>query len=147
MRSSAVKAGTQAINQFKSLLVTAPADLREQLRPLDTSVLIETCARLRPGTDLTDPAISVKTALRRLATRIHALNTEIAEADRELAPLVGAAAPRLLALMGCQPRGRRAAAGHRWGQPGPATQRGRLCAPVRGRHRCRPAAAEPTGTG
>jgi len=103
VRSSAVKARTQAINQLKSLLVTGPADLREQLRPLDPAALVEACARLRPGADLTDPAVAVTTALRRLATRIQALNTEIAEADRELAPLVAAAAPRLVALMGVGP--------------------------------------------
>ena len=57
----------------------------------------------RPGTDLTDPGNAVKTALRQLATRIHALNAEIAEADRELAPLVSAAAPRLVALNGVGP--------------------------------------------
>ena len=49
VRSSAVKARTQAINQLKSLLVTGPADLREQLRPLDPAALVEACARLRPG--------------------------------------------------------------------------------------------------
>jgi len=74
-----------------------------QLRPLDPAALVEACARLRPGADLTDPAVAVTTALRRLATRIQALNTEIAEADRELAPLVAAAAPRLVALMGVGP--------------------------------------------
>jgi transposase len=102
-RGSAVKARTQAINQLKSLLVTGPADLREQLRPLARAALIETCARLRPGADLTDPAVAVKTALRRLAIRIHTLNAEIAQADRELRPLVTAAAPRLTALTGVGP--------------------------------------------
>ena len=103
VRGSAVKARTQAINQLKSLLVTGPADLREQLRPLDSAALIKACAGTRPGTDLTDPGNAVKTALRQLATRIHALNAEIAEADRELAPLVSAAAPRLVALNGVGP--------------------------------------------
>ncbi len=85
-RGSAVKARTQAINQLKSLLVTGPADLREQLRPLDPAALVETCARLRPGADLTDPAVAVKTALRRLATRIQTLNAEIARGRPRTAP-------------------------------------------------------------
>jgi len=92
VRRSAVKARTQAVNQLKSLLVTGSADLREQLRPLGPAALVEACARLRPGADLTDPAIAAKTALRRLAARIRALGAEIAEADRELDPLVTAAA-------------------------------------------------------
>jgi transposase len=103
VRRSAVKARTQAINQLKSLLVTGSADLREQLRPLGPAALVEACARLRPGADLTDPAIAAKTALRRLAARIRALGAEIAEADRELDPLVTAAAPRLVAMMGVGP--------------------------------------------
>jgi len=103
VRRSAVKARTQAINQLKSLLVTGSADLREQLRPLGPAALVDACARLRPGADLTDPAIAAKTALRRLAARIRALGAEIAEADRELDPLVTAAAPRLVAMMGVGP--------------------------------------------
>jgi transposase len=102
-RGSAVKARTQAINQLKGLLVTGPAELREQLRRLESAALVEACAQLSPGTDLTDPAAAVQTALRRLATRIQTLNAEIAEADRELAQLVSAAAPRLVALMGVGP--------------------------------------------
>ena len=103
VRRSAVKARTQAVNQLKSLLVTGSADLREQLRPLGPAALVDACARLRPGADLTDPAIAAKTALRRLAARIRALGAEIAEADRELEPLVTAAAPRLVAMMGVGP--------------------------------------------
>jgi transposase len=102
-RGSAVKARTQAVNQLKSLLVTGPADLREQLRPLDSNRLVEACARLHADGELGDPATAVKTALRRLATRIQTLTSEIAEADRGLAPLVTVAAPSLTALTGVGP--------------------------------------------
>ena len=47
-RSSAIKARGQATNQIKALLVTAPAELREQLRTLNNTGLITACARLRP---------------------------------------------------------------------------------------------------
>ena len=43
------------MNQLKALLVTAPAELREQLRLLKTTALIATCARLRPTSELADP--------------------------------------------------------------------------------------------
>ncbi len=99
-RSSAVKARTQATNQLKALLLSGPAELREQLRHLNTTTLIATCARLRPTTELTDPEQATKTALRRLARRHQQLNEEIAEADGELRTLVAQAAPRLLALPG-----------------------------------------------
>jgi len=97
-RSGAVKARTQGANQLKALLLTAPAELREQLRHLSTTTLIATCARLRPSSELTDPEQATKTALRRLARRHQHLSEEIAEADTELRTLVTAAAPRLLVL-------------------------------------------------
>src|SRR3712207_4530151 len=50
-RQSAVKARTQAANQLKALLVTAPEELRHRLRELPTKELVATCARLRPGDD------------------------------------------------------------------------------------------------
>ncbi len=54
-RTSAVKARTQAINQIRSLLITAPDALRAQLRGLATADLIATCSRLRPADDLAHP--------------------------------------------------------------------------------------------
>lgn len=99
-RCGAVKARSQAINQLKSLLGTAPAEMREQLRHLTTAALIATCARLRPAAELADPEQATKTALRRLARRHQHLSEEISEASSELRALVAAAAPTLLALPG-----------------------------------------------
>jgi transposase len=99
-RRSAVKARTQAINQLRALSLTGPAELREQLRDLSTSRLIDTCARMRPTADLADPVQATKAALRRLARRYQQLTQEIRELDAELAPLVTATAPELLALPG-----------------------------------------------
>jgi len=99
-RSSAVKARSQATNQLKALLVTAPAQLREQLRTLSTTALVATCARLRPTGDIGDPARATKTALARLARRHQYLSAEIGDADTDLRTLVIAAAPRLIALPG-----------------------------------------------
>lgn len=99
-RSSAVKARSQSTNQLKALLVTAPGELREQLRVLSTTALIKACARLRPTGDLADPGHATKAALRRLARRHQFLSEEIRDADTELRTLVVAAAPRLLALPG-----------------------------------------------
>ena len=65
-RRSAVKARTQAINQLRALLLTGPAELRQQLRGLTTGTLIETCARMRPTGDLANPVQATKAALRRL---------------------------------------------------------------------------------
>jgi transposase len=102
-RSSAVKARSQATNQIKALIITGPPELREQLRHLPTAKIIASCARLRPGHQLGDPAQATKTALRRLARRHQQLSEEINEADRELAQLAGDVAPELLALRGVGP--------------------------------------------
>ncbi len=102
-RNSAVKARSQTTNQLKSLLVTAPEQLREQLRDLTTTALIATCARLWPTGDIASPEHATKTALRRLARRYQYLSKEISEADAELRVLVTAAAPRLIALPGVGP--------------------------------------------
>ncbi|MFJ2806524.1 IS110 family transposase [Kitasatospora sp. NPDC087271] len=102
-RRSAVKARTQAMNQIRGLLVSAPAVLREQLAGLDRSVLIRTLSRLRCGGDLSTPLTATKAALRRLARRHQALDDEIAELDAEIGPMLKQAAPELLALFGVGP--------------------------------------------
>jgi transposase len=104
-RRSAIKGRTQAINQLKAAVLTGPADLRESLRHLRRSELLDACRRLRPSSsplaDLDDPVPSAtKSTLRRLAKRITALQDEIKEIDAELAPLVAATAPRLLEVYG-----------------------------------------------
>src|SRR5215212_8189943 len=48
-RRSALKARTQAANQLHALLVTAPEELRAQLRDLSTAKLVAVAARFRPG--------------------------------------------------------------------------------------------------
>lgn len=98
-RSSAVKERTACESQLRDLITTAPAQLREELLPLSTKARVIKAARLRPDpTQLHDPTQATKFALRTLARRIQALAAEIADADQALAPLVTAAAPRLLAL-------------------------------------------------
>ena len=72
-------------------------------RSLTTTKIITTCARLRPGHQLSDPAQATKTALRRLARRHQQLSAEISEADHDIAELVGEAAPDLLCLRGVGP--------------------------------------------
>jgi transposase len=103
VRASAVKSRTVALNQLDSLLVTAPAALREHLAHLTATARITACARLRPDHDLADPSTATKTALRRLARRVQVLTTEIDDADTELAPLLTVALPRTMALLGVGP--------------------------------------------
>ena len=101
-RRSAVKMRTQTYQQMKALIVTAPADLREQVRSLSHDRLVDTAACLRPGPVIT-PAAAVKLALKCLAQRHQLLSAELATLDRDLARLVAAAAPTLCALKGVGP--------------------------------------------
>ena len=101
--TSAVKSRTAALNQLDSLLVTAPAPLRESLTHLTGKPLITTCARLRPGTDRTCPTTATKTALRRLARRIQHLTTEINDATTDLKTLTQQVLPATTAVFGVGP--------------------------------------------
>ncbi|QMU71821.1 IS110 family transposase [Streptacidiphilus sp. P02-A3a] len=102
-RTSAVKARTQAINQIRSHMVTAPDTLRAQLRGKSSSDLIAACARLRPAADLTDPAAAAKFTLRRLARHYQDLDHEIDDYEAELSTLATQAAPDLMAVYGVGP--------------------------------------------
>lgn len=101
-RSSAIKTRTQAINAIKALVISAPAELREQLRALSATRLVHTCSRLRPGA-ITGPVAATKLALRSLAGRYEALDAEIKILDPELARLAKEVAPALVELFGVGP--------------------------------------------
>jgi|SRR5579859_7023803 len=99
-RRGAVKARTQAGNQLRDLIVTAPDPLHAKLAPLPTSQRVDTAARFRGG-GLSDPTEAAKAAMNTVARRHQALTAEIAQLDAALAALVtDAAPPRLLAKRG-----------------------------------------------
>ena len=99
-RDAAVKARTQAMLTIKSIIVGAPADLRERLEGISGRVtLIRHLTALRPG-PISSTVASAKAALRATARRWLALHQEIAEHDRELDALVSATAPQLTAAPG-----------------------------------------------
>jgi transposase len=97
---SAVKARTQCMNQIRGLLVTGPADLREQIKQLPTGRMLRALARLRPGPDLADPAVGCRYTLRVLARRHMALDEEIKDLHQALGDLTRQAAPELVAKKG-----------------------------------------------
>ena len=98
-RQSAHKARTQAINQIRSLVCTAPDELREKLRHLTQVDLVRTCAGLRPSATF-DVTTATRASLRLLARRVHELEAEIDELNRILKPLVTQTAPALLSHYG-----------------------------------------------
>ncbi|MDO9712683.1 IS110 family RNA-guided transposase [Paracraurococcus lichenis] len=99
-RDAAVKAKTQAMLTLKSIIVSAPAELREQLESISGEMtLARQLAALRPGR-ITSPTASAKAALKAIARRWLALKAEIGNHDRELDVLVAASAPDLIAAPG-----------------------------------------------
>lgn len=95
-RDSAKVARVAAINVLKALIVTAPADLREELRRRPLMDLVARCQRLRPDT-ATDPEYAAtKLALRSTATRVRQLTDECHDLEMAMLPLVRSLAPNLL---------------------------------------------------
>ena len=101
-KDTAVKARTSAMVSLKTVLVTAPPELREALQPLTNTALIHRCATLRPG-PITGVTAAAKHTLRALARRWLALNHEAADHERILAELTRALAPRLVDAFGIGP--------------------------------------------
>lgn len=94
-KDSAIKARTQTMNQIRSLVVTAPEELRDALRGLSGNKLVERCFSLRPGPMVT-PAAAAKYTLRSLARRHKQLTREIDELRDQLTGLVNQVAPALM---------------------------------------------------
>jgi transposase len=63
-RRSALKARTQAANQLRALLFTAPEEIRTELCGLSTNRLVSIAARLRPGREPRDLVGVTKLAMR-----------------------------------------------------------------------------------
>ncbi len=103
LQRSATKARTQALNQLRSLLVTAPDDLRAKLRDLTQRQLLATCAGFRVDTDDDSLAAITRFALRELAQRVLYLNDSLKRIKRRLERITQQVAPALVALTGVGP--------------------------------------------
>jgi transposase len=98
-RSSARSSRTQAINQMRSLVSTAPEELRAELRDLSIYKVLALASAYR-HTGRTDVTTVTKLTLRTLARRALSLEEEVKEIDRILKSLVAETAPELNAIEG-----------------------------------------------
>ena len=98
-RCSARSSRTQAINQMRSLISTAPDELRAELRDLPIYKILTIAGAYR-HTGRTDVTTLTKLALRTLARRALSLEEEVKEIDRLLKTLVKETAPELYAVDG-----------------------------------------------
>jgi len=99
-RSSAVKAHGAAIRQIRSLMVTAPQEIRSQLEGLPAEKLVARLASSRPAGATTSAHAATWHALRHLARRYRDLGEEIDQHTLVLEVLVREVNPALLAAHG-----------------------------------------------
>ena len=98
-RRSARGSRTQAINQMRSLISTAPEDLRAELRDLSIYKVLTVASAYR-HTGRTDVTTVTKLTLRTPARRALSLEEEVKEIDRLLKTLVAETASELKAVDG-----------------------------------------------
>jgi len=102
-RRGAQHARVSAINELKALIVTAPVQLRQQLRGSTVTVLIDRCSRFRVAVGSDAELGGTKQAMRFLARRVVALTGEVKAIDAELSRIVTDMAPQLLDEFGVGP--------------------------------------------
>ena len=98
-RHRAVKTRTQAINQLRSLLVSAPDDVRAKLLKTSPDECVAKCRRIRLLGN-SPVFVALSQALRTLAKRWTSLSCEIKSLDRTLKQLTEHVAVRLLQQFG-----------------------------------------------
>jgi len=98
-RSSARKGRTQALNQMRGLISTAPEPIRAELRGLNVLHLLERTSAYRPGAKR-DIVSLTKFTLRMLARSAITLEVEVSEIDALLKALVIETAPQLVGALG-----------------------------------------------
>jgi transposase len=98
-RLSARRARTQALNQMRSLISTAPEPVRDELRGLNVYNLVSQASAYRPRARR-DVVSLTKWTLRSLARRAIELEEEITEYDAILKTLVHETAPELVGTLG-----------------------------------------------
>ena len=103
VQRSANKSRTQAINQLRNMVATAPEQLRERLRVMTAHELIQTCAAFRIPADDDSLPVVTRLAMRELAQRIQHLEDQLERTKARLHRITGAIAPELLALTGVGP--------------------------------------------
>jgi transposase len=103
-RRAAVAAATDAQQQLRALVITAPEPVRARFRGQSTRQMLTTATRLRPHLHAGEvEAFTALSVLRALARRVAALQTEADEHEHAILGIVRSWRPDLLALPGVGP--------------------------------------------
>lgn len=89
--------------QLRSVIVTAPETLRQELRHLPVGQLLRRCSRFRRSSSRSPDELAIVLVLRSLARRIEAATEEADELEREIVAHVRALVPELLNEPGVGP--------------------------------------------
>jgi len=99
-RRSAREQRIQSLNQLRHLVFTGPEEIRVRFKDRYKTGLVSEAANMRPNRGSDPVTYTTNLVIRNLARRIKRLNTEMAEIDGMLTPLITEAAPELFELYG-----------------------------------------------
>jgi transposase len=102
-RRGAVEVRRRALVQLRSVIVTAPDELRGELQALPERRLLERCSRFRRSSSCQVDELAAKLVLRTLARRIEAATAEAEQLEHEMLAHIRALAPQLLDEAGVGP--------------------------------------------
>ena len=102
-RRSAVDVRRLALVQLRSVIVTAPETLRQELRHLPVGRLLRRCSRFRRSSARTPDELAIVLVLRSLARRIEAATLEADALEQEIRDHVRQLVPQLLDEPGVGP--------------------------------------------
>ena len=102
-RRSAVDVRRLALVQLRSVIVTAPEGVRDELRHLPVGQLLRRCSRFRRSSSRTPDELAIVLVLRALARRIQAATAEANLLEREIRDHVRHLVPQLLDEPGVGP--------------------------------------------
>ena len=98
-RKTAVAARRSALQMIRAIIISAPEELRDQLRGMTRMQLIRHLVATRPdATDFRTPTGSARVSLKRLARRYIDLDDEIGELDDMIEAVLRDVAPMLVEL-------------------------------------------------
>lgn len=102
-RRTAVDTRRVALVQLRSVIVTAPDELRDELRRLPLGQLLNRCSRFRRSNSRTPAQLATILVLRTLARRIQVVSSEAETLEREILGHVRTLVPALLDEPGIGP--------------------------------------------
>lgn len=100
-RKQLVSTTAKLITTIKSLLVTAPDDLRDRYAPMTNHSMVTALAACRPSPDYSDPRNGVLASLKALATTYRTLRRQCDELETRITVLVSVINPHVLNIVGC----------------------------------------------